>query len=233
MTEKKSGASLLTALVCALFPQRCAFCGRIIRAGLRVCPECEKSLPYIGNGTCRVCGRERRYCRCEKEKYAFERCVAPFYYEGVAKKGIMRFKFGGRREVAAVFAKYAAQRARSEYEGTSFSFVTAVPLSKTEKHRRGYDQAEDFGRALARELGLQYRCALCKPRDIKPQRTCTAPERRKNVIGAFYAYDVPKSAAVLLADDVVTTGATLSECALALKKAGAGTVCCVAAARVK
>ena len=100
MTEKR--VSLLKKLVSAVFPCRCAFCGRIVKAGQDVCVSCGKALPYIGMGACPVCGRERKYCRCRKEKFAFERCTAPFYYEGVAKKGVLRLKFCGRREAAKV-----------------------------------------------------------------------------------------------------------------------------------
>lgn len=231
MTEKR--VSLLKKLVSAVFPRRCAFCGRIVKAGQDVCVSCGKALPYIGMGACPVCGRERKYCRCRKEKFAFERCTAPFYYEGVAKKGVLRLKFCGRREVAKVLAAYLALRVAKEYSGIKFDFVTAVPLSAAEKRRRGYNQAEDLGRALALRLSIPYTEALVKPRDIKPQHSCTSAERERNVVGAFEARSVPKGVAVLLVDDVVTTGATLSECAAELKKAGASSVFCAAAARVK
>ena len=162
----------------------------------------------------------------------FDRCVSPFYYEGVAKRGVLRMKYGKHPAAAEGFAEYAEQAVRTAY-GPSFDFVTAVPFTPAELRSRGFNQSAELGRALARRLGLPYREVLGKPGTIRPQHECRAGERWGNVLGAFRVTADVAGRSVLLADDIVTTGATLSECSKVLRLAGAKRVDCVAIACVK
>lgn len=221
---------LAAAAADLIFPRRCPFCGKVSAGG--VCAQCAVSLPRVGAGACPRCGREKEYCVCGRHDFAFDRCASPFYYEGAAKKGVLRLKFLGREDSAAAFAACAAETARREYADERFSCVTCVPLSRSERRRRGYNQSERLARRTARELGIKYADTLTKPRDIKPQRTCGADERWSNVSGAFAAKGAVHGT-VLLIDDIVTTGATLSECAAALRGAGAQRICCLTAVCVK
>ena len=223
----------LQKAVAVFLPARCAFCGGVTAGGEDVCPSCAVNLPLVRGDVCPKCGRERAFCNCTKQHYAFARCVAPFYYEGTAKRGVLRLKFYHKRGAAAVFAAYAQQIVRREYADVQFDVVTAVPLSRSEIKKRGFNQSAVFARELSRLLGIPYGELLAKPYDTRPQHSCKAGERWGNVYGAFTAPGGAEGKTVLLADDIATTGATLSECAKVLRLAGASQVYCAVIACVK
>lgn len=212
---------LWDALLSLAYPPRCPFCGALLpcrESGLpEPCPSC-RGLPFAVPGAVPL-------------RFLAPPPAAPFFYEGPVRQALERFKFKGRA-FALPFAAYAAPAVRRAFPGAEFDFVTAVPLARREKRRRGYNQSALFGRALAEYLGLPYRETLAKPRDIPPQRTLPASLRPGNVAGAFTAKRPLRGAAVLLVDDIATTGATLAACAGALREAGAAKVLCAAAAVV-
>jgi ComF family protein len=209
-------------LVYLLFPKRCPFCSKTISAEEDSCGECRQNLSFA---ECKM--------RIELQNNSgFQSCVSPFYYEGIVRKGIIAYKFRGRENSAGIFAKYAAKTVKDCYSSEKISFVSAVPLSKNEKQKRGYNQSEIFARKVAKELSLPYRETLLKIKNIKPQRTLGEKERKLNVTGAFSAKTAIKGT-VLLVDDIITTGATLEACAGELKKAGAEKVLCVTIATTR
>jgi competence protein ComFC len=224
---------LFHRLLSLLFPLRCPFCGGVMPVGAAVSPVCADSLPFIIGEICPRCGREVAFCCCDGRSVAFDRCVAPFYYEGAVRRGIINCKFHARQSSAFAFAGYAATAVQKAYQGEQFDFVAFVPLTRTEYRKRGFNQSELFARALARALSLPCRSALQKPRDVAPQRSLPASGRWVNVSGAFFAPSRLDGRRVLLVDDIVTTGATLSDCARALKAAGADRVCCAVIASVR
>lgn len=191
-----------------------------------ICDNCAGTLPYVTGKICPCCGRGYDFCRCGSMKFEFDRCVSPFYYEGPVRKSIISFKFHAKQSSAAAYAALSAQTIKKEYDRQHFDFVTCVPLTKREYLRRGFNQSEVFARALSRELRIPYKEALCKPRDVKPQRMLNSEQRWQNTHGAFSAKGAFPGTAILLIDDVITTGATLSDCARALKEAGAKSVFC-------
>jgi competence protein ComFC len=224
---------IVDALFSLVYPRRCPFCGCAIEHNERVCKSCLGKLPFVTGEVCRRCGRGRGFCRCASLNFEFERCVSPFYYEGLVRRGIVNFKFYARQSSASAFAFYTAKIVRREYAGEHFDFISCVPLTRAERKKRGFNQSEIFARALAKELSLPYREALAKPKDVLPQRTLSARQRWGNISGAFRALSALHGESILLADDVITTGATLCDCARALKSAGAGEVCCAAIACVR
>lgn len=216
-----------------IFPIRCPFCGKPLPQGSLFCKNCEPELSRITGKICPKCGRNYTYCNCSNRIYAFERCVQPFYYEGTVKKALLNFKFYGHEGGARIFASYAAETVKKAYKGISFDFVTSVPLSKAEIKKRGFNQSELFGRALAKELGLPYRETLLKPNNLPPQHSLSSPARWKNISGAFVPIKTLDGARILSADDIITTGATLNECSKVLTGAGAKYVFCSAIASTK
>ncbi|MFO7160346.1 MAG: ComF family protein [[Clostridium] cellulosi] len=217
---------LADIIISLFFPHRCPFCGKTVPSNMAICKDCAGTLPYVTGKTCPRCGRGFEFCHCRGNKFAFERCVSPLYYEGSVRKSIINFKFHAKQSSAAAYAALSAQMIKREYDWQQFDFITCVPLTKREFKKRGFNQSEVFARALSRKLGIPYKDALCKPRDVKPQRTLNSEERWLNTAGAFSAKGSFPGAVVLLIDDVITTGATLSDCARALKKAGAKQVFC-------
>ncbi|HEX3027010.1 MAG TPA: ComF family protein [Clostridia bacterium] len=218
-----------------LFPERCAFCGSVISPGRKACAACEGQLPFVTGEICLNCGRAKTFCVCGHKKREYSGCVVPFYYEGPAKKGIRRLKYSRRVSVAPALAGYAAPVIVRKFGGADFDFVTFVPMSTREKKSRGFNQSELFASALARMLDLPCLDVMTKPFENRPQHDCAETERWGNVFGAFEVREgsAVEGKTILLCDDVVTTGATLNECAKMLRLSGAKKVFCSAAACVK
>ncbi len=209
-------------LTAAFFPTRCAFCGRVQPPGKTCCDACEAALPRILPPVCPSCGWQKKDCRCLGAKHPFTRIAAPFYYEGIVRRGIWQFKFRNRPSSARRFGEEIASAVRREYEGVCFDGVLFVPLSKRGLRERGYDQARLVAEEAARQLHLPLLAGLIKCAEIKAQHTLPLRERRGNVIGAYRYEGKPLGGLrLLLIDDISTSGATLGECAKVLRLAGA------------
>ncbi len=217
--------SLLGQIAESVFPPRCVFCGAILPRGEHACASCLAAAPRT-EGLFVPQGRPHR-------AFAFSACAVPFYYDGPVKTGIRRLKFHGHPSAARGFASLCLPALQTLQKKSAFDLVTAVPLSRREMRSRGYNQAALFGQAVSGLLAIPYEETLAKPCDIKPQHDCGGAERWGNVFGAFTVCKDIKERRVLLADDVITTGATLNECAKMLRLAGASEVCGAAIARAR
>ncbi|OGO49797.1 MAG: hypothetical protein A2148_07395 [Chloroflexi bacterium RBG_16_68_14] len=221
------------AVLDLVFPPRCAGCGG---GGAFLCDACAASLPWAAPPRCLRCWRPTAdvgVCsHCRAAPPAFDGLRAAFVYTGAARELVHALKYRGITVLAAPMASLLAEAAR-RYE-LAADVVVPVPLSGLRRRTRGYNQAEALARALGRELGLPaWPGALERRRHAPPQaRSADMEERRRNVEGAFVSRE-PGIAGrrALLVDDVTTTGATLAACALALKEAGARSVCGLAFAR--
>ena len=210
-----------------LYPPRCAFCGKLVSKGNDFCPSCEKEVPRIPADACRICGVEKKLCVCRKRSFPCQRRIAPFYYEGEAKHGILRFKkyghFGGYRTMARLVAEKAAE----EYADVPFDAVVCVPPSKRMKKERGYSQTVLLAKEIARQLELPFeKKQLVQLYESAPQKGMSRVNRIGNVAGVYDVRDpdTVKGKNYLLIDDVITTGATVNECAKMLRIFGANRV---------
>lgn len=208
----------LDTLLNLLFPPKCPFCGRVLdRPG--VCPACEAALPWLAE---------------EDGLWTLPAdvpCAAPLRYEGLARKGLLRFKFQGASAAAEPLGELIARCAAERFAG-EFDVVTWVPVSRKRLRQRGYDQAELLARAACRLWNTRPVRLLDKRRDNPAQSGLhDAVLRRENVRDVYAASGAAAGRRILLVDDICTTGATLSSCALALRQAGAETVLCCTAAR--
>ena len=205
-----------------LFPPKCVLCGRVLDRGeTDVCPPCR---------------RETWECPADKGKIQFlDSWTAVWYYEGSVRSSLLRFKFGGRRVYAESYGRLLAMRLLREHpEG--FDILTWVPVSPLRRLRRGYDQVALLAQAVGRELGMEPVALLRKIRHNPPQSGISGEARRRaNVLGVYRAVntDMFQNKWILLLDDILTTGATIRECARILHTAGGTQVHCgvVAAAR--
>lgn len=211
---------LIDMLLDLLYPPRCPFCHRFLDGGMRVCARCERSLPYMPAG------------RVDRSFKNLDECFSVLRYEGDVRKSLHRYKFGSVSAYAGCYAKLFAECI--EDNAIYADVVTWAPLSARRLRERGYDQARLLARSTARELGLPLTPTLHKQRNTQPQSgTGDAAKRRANIAGAYrmkQGADVTGKR-ILLMDDIVTTGATLSECARVLGKAGAEQVVCATVAR--
>lgn len=200
------------------FPRRCPFCGAVTGRAL-LCETCEKTLPY---------------CREVRQSGAFGRCAAPLYYEGAVRDAILDFKFKGKTGGIDCFGRLMAQCAAREFSG-AFDAVTWVPVSAKRLRKRGYDQSRLLAASLCVDWHVQPRETLRKTADNPAQSSLeSAAARRANVLGVYEA--VPEQVEgrrFLLIDDILTSGATLGECARVLRTAGAADVVCLTLAMVR
>jgi ComF family protein len=139
------------------------------------------------------------------------------YYEGSVKEMILQLKFYRLRSAERAAAELVL---RTIPAGLDVDSVTSVPVSPGRYRERGYNQSELVARLVAKRLGLPYRPMLGRATSVH-QMGVGRRARLEQISGAFFAYRHLRGDRVLVVDDVVTTGATLSECAATLFAAGA------------
>ena len=214
--------SLLHRIANTLFPPKCVLCGKILEKNeLDLCADCRIDAPE---------------CPVRRTKLPFlDSWLAVWHYEGQVRRSLLRYKFYNRRHYAASYGRLLAMKIAREREG-EFDLITWVPISRWRKLRRGYDQVELLAQAVCAELQMEPVPTLCKIRHNPPQSGIVGQaQRRANVLGGYEAVEPEsfKDKRVLILDDIITTGATLSECARVLLTAGAKEVHCAAIAAVK
>lgn len=212
--------NIFKRLLLWLYPPRCVFCHRILEKEDIVCECCSAELPYRPNKK-----------RIETLPH-IDACITPFYYEDTVRDAVLRYKFRGVRGNAEIFARMMLECYQQELFGKT-DLITWVPISRLRLRKRGYDQAEQLAKALCSLVGRTPTKTLIKIRNNKPQsKQKTAAGRRANVIGAYrLANTSVYGKSVLLIDDVITSGSTVSECAHVLRAAGAKKVYVLAFAR--
>lgn len=217
-----------------LFPPKCVLCHRFYPS--LICPNCLSEIKPFSGKTCSLCGvplqgKGHLCLQCTRNPPSFQKALFYGLYEGKLEEAILRFKFQDHPDLASPLGQLMVQRWRQS--GIEVNLVTSVPLSLRSLRIRGYNQAELLAKVVANGLNLPYRNLLKKKRETKEQSKLKREERLKNLIGAFQALS-PESLlneAVLLVDDVLTTGATASECAKTLLGMGASAVYVLTLAR--
>lgn len=196
------------------FPRRCPFCGAVAGKEL-LCKKCLRSLPFTGEHAVR--------------EGTFGRCAAPLYYEDRVREAILQFKFKAKLGGMSCFGMLMAECAAEHYSG-AFDAITWVPVSKKRLKKRGFDQTRYLTGSMCVDWHVAPIETLRKVTDNPPQSTLeTEEQRRANVLGVYEAVNAEqfRGKRLLLVDDILTTGATLSECVRVLKEAGAGEVMCL------
>ncbi len=220
----------------ALLPQSCRLCAQTSPDA--VCPDCAQSLSTIPVEACPRCQLDSvggQVCgRCLKKPPRWGRLVAPWLYAFPFDRLLLGAKYHADFASLAWCAGRAAER-RADF-GVERLTVIPVPLAPERLAERGYNQAEQIARALLRHplwradrFDVQ---AVLRVRATAPQQGLDWRARRANVRGAFAATGSLAGEAVLLVDDVLTTGATLNELARVVLAAGAVSVDCLVLARV-
>ncbi len=210
---------ILERLLNTLFPPKCILC--------------EKVLSHSETDLCHSCRTDTEVFTKPKRKISFVAdWTAMWYYNGNVRYSLLRYKFYNRRSYGAVYGRLLAMKLLSK-PLCQYDILTWVPVSRQRKRKRGFDQVELIAQAVGQELETPAVPVLKKIRHTKPQSGLNDPSRRRaNVLGA---YTVPEPAAIagkriLLLDDIITTGATVQECARTLLTAGAKEVYCAAVA---
>ena len=145
-----------------------------------------------------------------------------YVYRGDIRKTMYRFKYSNRREYARFFAEKAAQQYAGWIRRCGVEAVVPVPMYARKKRRRGYNQAEVFGRELARFLGIAFEPkGVRRVTNTRPQKLLSAQERKKNLEKAFQAAEfIVNYKCVLVVDDIYTTGSTVETVAEVMRRSG-------------
>lgn len=202
-----------------LFPPKCVLCGRLL----------EKEETDL----CHICRVDAPECTDQSRKFPFlDSWTAVWYYEGPARRSLLRFKFGGKRYYAKCYGRLLAMKIGEDHPD-GVDFLTWVPTAPLRKLTRGYDHAELIANAVAEELGIEPVRLLEKVRNNRPQSGISGQaQRRANVLGVYRVRPGAEleGKKILLVDDIITTGATAGEAARMLLTAGGAQVHCGAMA---
>lgn len=207
-----------------LFPPKCPYCQRPMEGSyIPVCAKCQPQLPWLAGA------------QVERKVEFSAGCFSPLSYRGKVVESIHRFKFAGRASYARPYGKLVGQCV-ADHWNNPLDGVTWAPLSAQRRRERGYDQAALLAKWTAKELGLPLLGMLDKVRNVPPQSGLQDDaQRRANVLGAYRVHPKarPQGLRLLLVDDVVTSGATLGECARVLLSGGAREIVCASLAQAR
>lgn len=228
-------------LLDVLIPPRCLKCGAVTDMPGTLCPACWESVTFLSAPCCACCGTPfdidlgpGALCgACSARRPRFERARSVFRYDESSRALILRFKHADRTGGAKTFGRWMA-RAGAELL-TDADLILPVPLHPFRLLKRRYNQSALLGWELAKLSGKPCRVdVLARVRHTKPQGTMGRAGRSRNLKGAFVVRtpSAIQGKRVLLIDDVLTSGATLSECAKVLLAAGAAAVDVLTLARV-
>jgi ComF family protein len=200
-------------------------------------------MPFVPTeGCCRVCGKavedlDGEYL-CEdcggRDAPAFDRAAGAVRFEGRARELVLCYKSARRLWLRDDFVDWLEAAARSRFDVSSVDIVLPMPATPVHRFLRGYNQCEYLASELARRFRRAYRSDVVA-RCGSPRRQAELDEasRRENVKGTFSVKkpEFVRGRTILVVDDVMTTGSTLSECARTLKAAGAWRVWCATVAQ--
>ena len=239
----RAGALLLDLLL----PPRCLGCGEIVGAQGALCPRCWAGLTFIAPPLCDGCGlpfetagpdpgNATLVCgACAARPPGFRKARAALVYDDASRALVLPFKHADRTHAAVAYGAWMARAGRDLL--AEADLVAPVPLHPLRLFLRRYNQAALLAHAVGRAAGVEVAPdLLIRRRRTRSQGGLSRTQRAKNVSGAFRVHprraDLVRGRAVVLVDDVFTTGATAEECARALRTAGAARVDVLALARV-
>ena len=234
---------MLQKIISLIFPAACLGCRGDLAPGDRpgICGKCWKSIKTIRRLLCQRCGLPLPdgggrcdSCRKRKGSGPLKKIRSAALYEGPLRELIKRFKYQRKSYLTPAWGELLYQTAAANPEFLSCRHIIPVPVRPFKRWRRGYNPAELIARQFCRKTGQRLENDWLKAtRGRRSQTGLSRKERFKNVEGAFGARTVrlPARGDILLIDDVCTTGATLEECAKALKAAGARRIFALTLAR--
>jgi ComF family protein len=233
---------IFSAAASLLYPATCVVCSADVSGSEYLCADCRRRAPRIVPPFCAKCSEpfpgaitQAFSCaNCEHRTLHFDCAVAVYRSRGLVRKVLHQFKYGGQRHLRYPIASWLAESLSDpRLRGRHFDLIVPVPLHPARERERGFNQAALLAELIAVPAAVPSRPVLQRIRYTTTQTAYDRAERMENLHGAFRLRknrDV-RGLRVLLIDDVLTTGSTLSECARVLRRAGARSVHGVTAAR--
>jgi len=228
---------LLKKILNILIPQKCILCNSIVDGS--ICGECWSNVNFISEPYCEICHLPFEYeigdshcLDCVKRPPAYDKAYSVFVYDELSRAIITRFKYGD----AIHFLPHLAKILHTKTQHIKADFIIPVPLHYKRLVARRYNQAGLLASGLGK-LSKRYALldGLIRTKNTPPQAGLVRKERNRNIVDAFAVNPkhrhILKGKTVILVDDVMTTGATIQECAKVLKASGAEKVYSVTIAR--
>lgn len=221
-------------LLGVLFPPRCVVCREPMARDRMICPRCEHYLNHpAGRRRCRVCFLPKEKCVCGT-KLHYDALAAPFLSDTPARQSVYAMKFRQQLDLIRPLGYFMKQALDERGLMGQPDLITCVPMGRKAKRERGYNQAEELAKELAKLTGLPFLPLLEKIQEAPPQHSLSSRlSRSGNLLGVYEPIreNIPafQGKTVLITDDICTTGATFNEAAKTLLIFGAERVCCVSA----
>ncbi len=207
--------SVIRRILSVFFPDRCPYCKTIITPPDTECSECRKNLYSYHHSVLLPCGVI---------------CTAAFYYDinNSARRALLDMKFRGAKFNARSLGKALANAVSAQFSDVSADVITCTPMSRDRLKARGFNQAELLARELSNELDIPFDNLLGRKNGARIQHDLSYEERLNNKDLRFYIPDQHKveGKSIILVDDIVTSGMTMSGCCTLLNSAGAESVNC-------
>ena len=230
-----AASNAIKAAVDFFMPIICVHCNA---EGEFLCARCVSSISKMPRDVCRTCAEptseHQRLCGdCITLPPPIDRLEAAWQYGGAASSAIQALKYRQITAIARVMSELMVHQTFSPYSrNANIDCVVPVPSHRDRLRERGYNQAALLAQNVAESLGMRFiEDALTKTRATSSQVDLSRQERKASLRNAFAANYNFEDARVLLVDDVCTTGSTLMNCAVALKRAGAQRVSAVVFAK--
>ena len=234
---------LLQTALAAIYPPRCLSCGDMVDMDFGLCGTCWRETPFIGPTVCDQCStplpghapNDRVLCDdCLNEPKPWDHGRAALIYEGVARKLVLGLKHGDRQEIAEPAARWIMQVTQDLRRPDML--IVPVPLHWMRLAKRRYNQSALIARALSELTGLDWCPDLLTRHRYTPKLDGKSFHARHTLLEGSIRLTSRRrhriiGRPVLLVDDVLTTGATLSACTQVLRASGAGQVCVSVLAR--
>lgn len=219
-----------------IFPSHCLYCHKIISAEGLFCNDCWLKLQFITEPKCKICcnlfefvvAQNLTCSSCLNQRPSYDKAIVIFGYNDIIKKIIGDFKYRDGTHIAKKLARFLFNHARNEI--AQADFIVAVPLHKKRLRHRKFNQSLMLARAISKinPIAKLRPDFLLRIKNTTAQVALKQKQRQRNLKSAFALnpkyFAIVKDKKILLIDDVMTTGATLENCAKILKKSGAKNV---------
>jgi competence protein ComFC len=232
----------LRALVSLFYPPTCVVCSAPVGHKKYLCTECEKKAPRITPPFCEKCSEQFAgaisgsfsCANCAHRRLYFDAAVSCYRSRGIVRELVHQFKYGRQFHLRHPLADWLGQTMHDpRLRDRRFDILVPVPLHPARERERGFNQAQSLAELLSARISVPVRSALERIRYTTTQTAFDRAERMENLRDAFRLRENAhvRDLRVLLIDDILTTGSTLSECARILRRAGAISVHAATAAR--